>query len=147
MLYVIWMGVVASLPQVIKNMAKINIHKDKVYFETRILMPQNTFTSIEKCKQRNIKDVIRNKKYSALSENDFKARIKYLTVFNDIDISIWENIFVLPIVLKCSNKIKETQFKILHRIIGNNLFLFKIKKVESPKCSFCEIYDETFSFC
>ena len=45
--------------------------------------------------------------------------------------------------MHCNNKICEMQFKILHRIIGVNNFLFKIRKVDSLRFDYCEIYIET----
>jgi len=76
-------------------------------------------------------------------EHDFKAKAKYSTKFIELDNLSWENIFNIPIALKCDNKLKELQFKILHRIFPVKYFLFKIKQVDSPKCFFCDIYDET----
>lgn len=39
--------------------------------------------------------------------------------------------------------IKELQFKILHRYLPTNSLLFKMKKIESQKCTFCNIYNES----
>lgn len=140
--FLTWMGIVKCLPQYIKTMAKDAILCDKTNFKTRILTVNKTYKSIEDCQQRDIKDIIRMRKYSLFAEEDFKAKAKYAVKLN-IEIPNWENIFSLPISLKCNNKLKELQFKILHRIFPVNQFLFKIKKVESPKCFFCEMYDET----
>ena len=83
------------------------------------------------------------KKKSNLKDHDFKAKVKFSYLLNGIQNEIWKNIFILPFSLHCNNKICEMQFKILHRIIGVNNFLFKIKKVDSPRCDYCEIYHET----
>ena len=37
------------------------------------------------------------------------------------------------------------QYRIVHRIIGTNKLLFKIKIKESPKCTFCQNDDESIS--
>ena len=35
------------------------------------------------------------------------------------------------------------QYRIIHRILPTKRFLFKIKYTDSPKCSFCNTFDET----
>ena len=40
------------------------------------------------------------------------------------------------------NRIKEFQFKLLHRILGTNNFIYKIGKTDTPRCDFCNIYLE-----
>lgn len=35
------------------------------------------------------------------------------------------------------------QFRLLHHILGTNHFLFKMKLLDNPGCSFCERYDKT----
>ena len=138
-----WMGLVNSLPQYIRNMAKVVNNLDKPNFTTRIFTVNKQFKSIEECQQRDIKDIIRMTKLSSLTVNDFKAKNKYAIQFNNIDTLTWEKIFSLPIAVNCNNKLKDLQFKILHRIFPSYQFLYKVKKVESPKCVFCEIYDES----
>jgi len=139
----VWMGIVKAVPQYIKNMITDKNDEEKLFFNTRIVNSNNNFICISKCQQRDVKDIIRMRKYSLFEEKDFKAKGKYVDKFNAIDNSNWKNIFTIPIALKCDNQLKELQFKILHRIFPVNIFLFKIKKVDSPKCFFCEIYDET----
>ena len=41
------------------------------------------------------------------------------------------------------NKIKEFQYKILHKYLPTNNILFKIKKISTYACCFCNIYRET----
>ncbi len=52
---------------------------------------------------------------------------------------IWSatNTFLLP------NKVKELHFKILHRYYPCNTFINKFRKDVSPKCSFCNLENET----
>ena len=40
-------------------------------------------------------------------------------------------------------KIHYFQFRILHRIIGVNTLLYKMKIISSPMCTFCKSHDET----
>ena len=39
--------------------------------------------------------------------------------------------------------LKEFQYKILHRYLPTNSLLYKMKKVESNRCTFCNLYVET----
>ena len=41
------------------------------------------------------------------------------------------------------NKLRELQYKILHRILYTNEMLFRFKKVDSPSCDLCGIELET----
>ena len=138
-----WMGLVESLPQFIKTFGK-SVHLfEKTNFNTRVLTSQNKFKSIFESQQKDIKDIIRIRKFTELTDKDYKAKEKYNTEFRDLTDKHWENIFTLPIRLSSKNNLKEMQFKIIHRIFPVKLFLYKIKRVDSPKCSFCEIQDET----
>ena len=55
----------------------------------------------------------------------------------------WNTIFKLPFVAIRDSKVHYFQFRFLHRIIGVNSFLHKIKISESPLCSFCGEVEET----
>ena len=57
----------------------------------------------------------------------------------------WESIFlhVLPRICTLSTKLRNFQFKFLHRRIATNSFLFKIKFSESNLCCFCQSAQET----
>ncbi len=41
------------------------------------------------------------------------------------------------------NKIKELQYKILYRIVPTYRLLYKMEKVDSPRCMICNLYEET----
>lgn len=70
----------------------------------------------------------------------------------------WKQFFSIPSIEKIwsasnkyllPNKVKEVHFKILHRYYPCNTFINKFKKDVSPKCSFCNLEDETLThlFC
>ena len=143
--YILWRGIIHSLPANIKYLAKdINeATSGNNRHNTTIKLANNSVKQIGKCSQKDIKAILRCEKFSNLKDNDFKAKIKYSNLLNGIQNETWQNIFILLINLHCNNKICEMQFKILHRIIGVNNFLFKIRKVDSPRCDYCEIYNET----
>ena len=63
----------------------------------------------------------------------------------------WHTIFILPYAAVRDSKIHYFQFRFVHRILSTNSFLYKIKKSDSPLCSFCgneeESLDHLFWLC
>ena len=55
---------------------------------------------------------------------------------------IWKNIFLIPFRATMETKLKEFQFKVIHRIIATKKFLYKIKLVDDDKCFFCRTNTE-----
>ena len=67
---------------------------------------------------------------------------EFLSILSDSEI---KQIFLLPRKCTKDNEIKEFQFKILHRYLPTNTLLFKMHKVSSEKCTFCELYKENLT--
>ena len=61
----------------------------------------------------------------------------------DVESLDWESIYLLPRICTLSTKLRNFQFKFLHRRIATNSFLFKIKLSESNLCCFCQTEQET----
>ena len=59
---------------------------------------------------------------------------------NDTD---WVHIYDSNFRSSCNTKIQNFQYKFLHRAIYTNSRLFKMKIVESEKCTFCKTSEET----
>ena len=55
----------------------------------------------------------------------------------------WNKVFLLPYVAVRDTKVQYFQFRYIHRIIGTNSFLHKIKLKDSPICTFCNSEHET----
>ena len=55
----------------------------------------------------------------------------------------WHCIFDIPKRCCRNTYLKCFQYKLLHRIIPTNTFLYKIHISDTRKCTFCTIYDET----
>jgi len=70
-----------------------------------------------------------------------KAFVKYSEQFK-LDLEQWKKIYMLPFNLQISNKAKEMNYKILHNFVATNKLLYKIGKVDSPRCNFCQLYDQ-----
>ena len=67
------------------------------------------------------------------------AQLKYSLDFQ-IDEDDWKKNYLRPKHLLYDHKIQETQFKILHNYVPTNRLLFKMKKIPSDKCNFCDMY-------
>ena len=67
------------------------------------------------------------------------AQLKYSLDFQ-IGEDDWKEIYLHPKHLLYDHKIQETQFKILHNYVPTNRLLFKMKKIPSDKCNFCDMY-------
>ena len=55
----------------------------------------------------------------------------------------WEIVYKLPFTCTFNNKLTTFQYKILHRILSTNSFLFKCKLKETNLCTFCNETNET----
>ena len=89
--------------------------------------------------------------YSSLSKSNIILP-KSINKWENSNILIstnWSSIFMLPFRTTKYSKIQYFQFRILHRIIGLNNLLFKMKLVNSPLCCFCNHETETIEhfFC
>ena len=73
----------------------------------------------------------------------YKVRNKQIQIHGEIADECWSKIYELPHWILTDNKVKEFQYKILFRFIGTNKLLYKMKKVNSPRCIFCELYEES----
>jgi len=66
------------------------------------------------------------------------ATKKFNEEFNSESFQLdWERIFSLPFKITLDTKLREFQFKILHRICYTNVMLFKFGFADSPLCYFC----------
>ena len=73
-----------------------------------------------------------------------KSLEKYENRFS-LETEDFENVFVIPRVCVKNNLIKEFQYKVLHRYLPTNDLLYKMKKIESNKCTFCHLYAENIT--
>ena len=55
----------------------------------------------------------------------------------------WTFIYSLPRICTVSTKLRNFQFKFLHRRIATNSFLFKIRISDTALCYFCKTDEET----
>ena len=81
--------------------------------------------------------------FRSLRQADFKAKSKFNDIYGKISNIEWKEIYVLARSLKVLNSMKDLQYKILFRFVATNKLLFKMGKVASRACTFCEIEQES----
>ena len=69
----------------------------------------------------------------------------YTNIFENLQESELSYIYMLPRFCTSDVLLKEFQFKILHRYLPTNELLYKMKKVDSPNCTFCNVYKESIT--
>ena len=82
--------------------------------------------------------------YEVLNQNTEEptGKIKWNQLYH-LNENAWEHIFLAPFKLTKCTKLRWFQTCINHRILVTNKFLFQIKVIDSPKCSFCGDTEET----
>ena len=70
------------------------------------------------------------------------AKLKW-SIDYEITDDEWHSFFQIPFCSVRDTAIQYFQYRILHRVLGLNTLLFKMKMTDSPKCSFCHTEDET----
>ena len=72
-----------------------------------------------------------------------KAARKYIQEFR-LSKEELETSYVIPRYCVKNNKLKDLQFKINHQILPSNKLLRQMNKIESNKCTFCGLYEESY---
>ncbi len=70
------------------------------------------------------------------------AKLKYINTFSVTE-SLFEKLDLLPRVLSLNNRLKEFQFKILHRYIAKKGLLLIMKIIKDKLCTFSKREEET----
>lgn len=79
---------------------------------------------------------------TTINKNGYKAMLKYDTIHGSININEWTEIYTLPRLCIVDNVVRDTQYKILHRFFPTQSLLFKMNKINSPLCLYCNLcYD------
>ena len=74
-----------------------------------------------------------------------KAKVFWGNSFedNELDNEDWEEIHLRNFKCTIESRLRSFYFKIFHRAIAFRDFLFKIKRIDSPECCFCQKVPET----
>ena len=92
--------------------------------------------AIQKVNQKHIKTWLANEKYSLLNDSD-KIYKKFSNLIGPVTDEEWNHVFNTVQETWVDNKTKELQYKILMRFFPTNSLLYKMKKIQSPSCTFC----------
>ena len=130
--FLFYHGLVNAIP---KQWSK-TINGNKINNAACYLFLKDTKIDIEKVKYDKIYSHLVQKKCDVS-----KANIKYSEFFN-INDDQWEKIYYLPFKVNVSNKAKENQYKLIHDYIPTNKLLYKMNFKDSPRCNFCNMYEQ-----
>ena len=142
-----------------KNQYQIE-HSDFMYISVIHAIPRNwkkrikeIGTKMEEVKIRHIiliKNLKKPGKYlymkhiETLENQPNTAELKWEKLLNhSIDHTDWKKFYNLPLIATKETYIKTLQFKILHRIVPTNKWLYMCRLTETPNCTFCNIHKET----
>ena len=134
--------VTTVLKQWKNNIPNANANMTVNYVEACVMVNQSTI-HLTALTQKHVKQLLGLQMLEKLELTDFKAKCKYTEHGFSFSEEDWKNIFELPVRILKNNKIQEMQYKILHRIVATNKWLYTVNKTGSPRCSFCGIYIET----
>ena len=134
--FMLWRGIVNMVKQ--KQMPHIKLDLNK-----GIVVINGKEKEIDILSQKELLKVYNDNDYKKLKQGDFKAKSKFNNAYGPLSETDWKNIYKIARSLKVRNKIKDFQYKILFRFLPTNRLLFKMEKIESPRCYFCGIVQET----
>ena len=83
--------------------------------------------------------------YSVMLESSVpEKQVIFWNDFDNPDQIDWKKTHLNNFKCTISTRIRSFYFKLFHRAIGLNDFLYKIKRKDSPNCSFCNTAPETY---
>ena len=124
-----------------KNRIQINSKLNKGVFKIEI--NEIKFVTIDEASEKQIKAGIKWVAFNDMNQKDFKAKCKLESIHGAIHKEEWVKIYTLYRCLNVDNHTKDLQYKILYRIVPTNKLLYKMHKVNSNMCDFCNIQIDT----
>ena len=98
----------------------------------------------EKLNVKEIQSKLLYATFSCKTSSNPTSMKKYNEMFNTETFELdWERIFSFKLKITLNTKLREFQYKILHRICYTNILLFKFGLADSPLCYFCNKELET----
>ena len=132
---IIYLGIVSSIKSLTRTLQlgnTTNTKKDGNLMEEIINSPKP-------CK-KVYKQIIAQKSLAA-KETQFKWQTDISSLTEDTHID-WKEAYLLPFEVTKSTKLIEFQFKLLHKRLSTNSYLYKIKIKNSESCTFCKTQKE-----
>ena len=79
-----------------------------------------------------------------LDENKTKQESKWEQIMSSYEHSIdWKHAYLTPFKATIDNNLRNFQYKIRHRILPTNAYLYKCNLIASSLCTFCSSFKET----
>ncbi len=134
--YIVWRALISNMRKM-----QIKVYNTNVSIPNKtILLPTNDIIDVQNSSSKEVYTKIvklRIEKPTALSS--------YSTLFPSLHDKEIENMFILPRLCTTDTVFKEFQYKILHKYLPTNNLLYKMKKIDSRKCNFCNLYNENIN--
>jgi hypothetical protein len=97
-----------------------------------------------------LKSILTNTKgtkpmYATLKKNEYEpvCLTKWSNTFANLTCEDQKHLYNMPFAITQDSTLQWLQYRIVHRILGTNSFLHKIKYIDSPACTFCQNECET----
>lgn len=134
--YILWRGLVNRVSKIERSfLSEKYRHLNRGFIES-----ENTGILIDCVTEKEIKEGMRYTEYiRTINDSGYKSMIKYNIIHGYINISDWTDIFMLPRLCIVSNVVRDFQYKILHRFLPTQSLLFKMQKIDSPVCLYCNL--------
>ena len=132
-----WKSILNSIPQKWKQTLKEQNCEHGLIFPDCAILRDGTPFSLLQLDSKQIYSVMIKSKYDISQANVYYSE-KYEITHDE-----WKAIYSYPYQIGIENNVKETQYKILHRYLATNKLLYRMGKVETPRCNFCLLYVQT----
>ena len=95
--------------------------------------------SIKDRKKELLSNLTNKKVYNILISKEIKPPTSQIKILNmDISETDLPHLYLVPFTVISETKLSMFQYKLLHNILPTNSLLYKMKKVDTPKCPHCE---------
>ena len=136
--FIVYHSIKLAIPSEWRNTLKVKANKCKSENELKIQLNHNEYTL------RNINtkflylEMVKEKYEVSKAQYDYSKKFD----IKDEDFFHYHSLYMN---LNIVNKVKETQYKIVHNYIANNRILYKMNLLNSPRCNFCQLYSQDTS--
>ena len=132
-----WKSILSSVPQKWKQILKEQNHEDGITYPDCAIKKDGALFSLLQLDSKLLYSIMIKSKYDISQANVYYSE-KYEITHDE-----WKVIYSYPYRIGIENNVRETQYKIVHRYLATNKFLYKIGKVDAPRCNFCFLYVQT----
>ena len=142
-MYFKWMQLIDAIPSYWKHFLMFHdqLTENSIAPEPKFLIPvdNNLKVSCSKLTCKGIYSVlVKNNQTKPTSVSYWQQKLN-----KQLDNKCWEQIFLMPWKATIESYTRCFQFKIINNALFLNSQLHKFGLVDSPKCSFCDMFDET----